>query len=273
MHSYWFFIGSFPVRSYSTIFALAFLLGLGITLYLAKIRGNPGDADHWWGLAPWLLVGGIVGARFWQVFFFDWGYYSAHPGQIVQVWNGGLSIQGGIAGALVAAIWYLRRHRLSFLHFADIATPGILLGQSIGRDADFMNGSAFGAPTHQGFGEVYPPGTLAYETYGNQPLWPAVTWEGMVDVALFALLFVILQRKKGWPLGFPFAYYLVAYNVCRFFLEMLRGDSPRGVFGWDAAQWTALVSVAVGLALGIWVFLKERRKTPLGVQDKSGTAE
>ncbi|WP_284200151.1 hypothetical protein [Alicyclobacillus sacchari] len=50
---------------------------------------------------------------------------------------------------------------------------------------------------------------------------------------------------------------------------MLRGDSPRGVFGWDAAQWTALATVLVGLVLGIWIFLKEKRKTPLGVQGES----
>ncbi|EJY57091.1 prolipoprotein diacylglyceryl transferase [Alicyclobacillus hesperidum URH17-3-68] len=266
VHSYWFHIGAFPVRSYSTIFALAFLLGLGITLYLAKVRGNPGDSEHWWALAPLCLIGGVVGARFWQVFFFDFGYYASHPGQILQVWHGGLSIQGGIAGALAASIIYLWRKRQSFLHFADIATPGILLGQSIGRDADFMNGSAFGAPTHQGFGVLFPPGTLAYEQYGHQPLWPAVIWEGQVDIVLLALLFVILQRKKGWPLGFPFVYYLVVYNICRFFLEILRGDSPRGIFGWDAAQWTALATVLVGLLLGVWIFLKEKRKTPLGVQ-------
>lgn len=265
VHSYWFHIGAFPVRSYSTVFALAFLLGLGITLYFAKTKGNPGDAEHWWSLGPLCLVGGILGARFWQVFFFDWGYYSQYPGQIIQIWNGGLSIQGGIIGALIAAIIYLVRKKLSFFHFADIATPGILLGQSIGRDADFMNGSAYGAPTHQNFGVLFPADTLARQQYGNQPLWPAVIWEAQVDIVLMALLFVLLQRKKGWPRGFAFVYYLIVYNICRFFLEMLRGDSPRGVFGWDAAQWTALATVLVGVILAIWVFRKSKQKTPLGL--------
>ncbi len=265
VHSYWFHIGAFPVRSYSTVFALAFLLGLGITLYFAKTKGNPGDAEHWWSLGPLCLVGGILGARFWQVFFFDWGYYSQYPGQIIQIWNGGLSIQGGIVGALIAAIIYLVKKKLSFFHFADIATPGILLGQSIGRDADFMNGSAYGAPTHQNFGVLFPTDTLARQQYGNQPLWPAVIWEAQVDIVLMALLFVLLQRKKGWPRGFAFVYYLIVYNICRFFLEMLRGDSPRGVFGWDAAQWTALATALVGVILTIWVFRKSKQKTPLGL--------
>lgn len=269
MHSYWFWLGSFPVRSYSTVFALSFLLGLGVTLYFAKVKGHQGDSEHWWALAPLCLVGGIIGARFWQVFFFDWGYYAVHPGQIVQVWHGGLSIQGGMAGALIAAIIYIWRKRLSFFHFADIATPGIFIGQSIGRDADFMNGSAYGSPTHHNFGVLFPSDTLARQEYGNHPLWPSVVWEAQVDIILLALLFVVLQRKKGWPRGFPFIFYLVAYNICRFFLEMLRGDSPRGTFNWDAAQWTALATVLVGLVIGVWIFMKSVRKTPLGVGDES----
>lgn len=38
MHQYWFFIGSYPVRAYSTLFLLAFLLGLGVTVYIARVR-------------------------------------------------------------------------------------------------------------------------------------------------------------------------------------------------------------------------------------------
>ncbi|MCY0888367.1 MAG: prolipoprotein diacylglyceryl transferase [Alicyclobacillaceae bacterium] len=259
MHSYWFWIGSFPVRSYSTIFAAAFLLGFGVTLYFAKTRGKPGDAEHWWNLAPLCLLGGIVGARVWQVFFFDWPYYRAHPGQIPLIWHGGLSIQGGIVGACAIGYWYLRRHKLSFWRFADLGAPGILLGQSIGRDADFMNGSAYGAPTHQGFGIVFPPGTLAHAQYGSHPLWPAVIWEGQADVILFAVLLILMQRKKGWPPGFAIAYYLVAYDTLRFFIEMLRGDSPRFALGWDAAQYTALPMIAIGIVIWIYGFRKKRR--------------
>ncbi|RIV22024.1 prolipoprotein diacylglyceryl transferase [Alicyclobacillaceae bacterium I2511] len=258
MHSYWFWIGPFPIRSYSTIFALAFLLGLGVTMYFAKVFGEKGDTEHWWNMAPMILIFGIAGARFWQVFFFDWPFYEHHLGQIVAVWNGGLSIQGGIVGGVAAGIWYLRRHNRSILLFADMAAPGILLGQSIGRDADFMNGSAYGAPNPHGFGVVFPPGTLANEQYGLHPLWPAVIWEGMADVILFAILLVLFQRKKGWPVGFAFIYYLVTYNIVRFFMEIMRGDSPRFALGWDAAQYTAVVSVVVGLALGVWIFRKNR---------------
>lgn len=271
MHSYWFHIGAFPVRSYSTIFVLGFLLGFGITLFMARVRGRHGDVPHWWNLAPRVLIGGIVGARFWQVFFFDWSFYSAHPGQILLIWHGGLSIQGGIVGGALAAIIYLRKHKLDIWRFADQAIPGLFFGQSVGRDADFMNGSAYGAPTHQGFGVVFPPGTLAYEQYGAQPLWPAVMWEAQADIILLGLLFVLLQRKKGWPRGFQVAYYLITYSAMRFFMEMLRGDSPRFRWGLDAAQWTAAVEFVLGVALFIYIMVKHKDRETIVVED--GEAE
>jgi len=63
---------------------------------------------------------------------------------------------------------YTRIQRISFWEFADIAAPAIILGQSVGRIACFLNGDAFGSPTGSNFGIVYPPGTIAYEKYGSQ---------------------------------------------------------------------------------------------------------
>ncbi|MDQ0188232.1 prolipoprotein diacylglyceryl transferase [Alicyclobacillus cycloheptanicus] len=258
MHQYWFWIGNFPVRAYSTIFAAAFLIGLGVTLYFAKADGKRAYIPHLWNMAPWLLIGGLVGSRFWQVFFFDWPYYSKNPGQIPMIWHGGLSIQGGIAGALVVSIYYLWRHGINFWSFADITAPGLLLAQSIGRDANLMNGDAFGDPTHQDFGLLYPPGTLAHATFGNQPLWPAEVWEGQADVILFGLLLILKQRR--WPSGFLFMYYVVAYNAVRFCLEMLRGDSPRFALNWDAAQWTSAPVVVAGVIITIYLFVRDRKR-------------
>ncbi|MCL6444921.1 MAG: prolipoprotein diacylglyceryl transferase [Alicyclobacillus sp.] len=157
-------MGNFPVRAYSTIFALAFLLGLGVTLYFARTDDKREYVPHVWNLAPWLLIGGIIGARFWQVFFFDWPYYSQHPGEIIAVWHGGLSIQGGITGAFIVGYWYVWKNKLDFWSLADLCAPGILLGQSIGRDANLMNGDAFGSPTHLGYGLLYPSTILAHQT-------------------------------------------------------------------------------------------------------------
>ncbi|UOF92154.1 prolipoprotein diacylglyceryl transferase [Fodinisporobacter ferrooxydans] len=258
MHQFWFYIGSFPIRAYSTIFVSAFLLGLGVTIFLAKVEGKKHLGEHLMNLAPLLFLGGILGARFWQVFFFDWSYYKANPGEIIKIWHGGLSIQGGVVGALLVALVYIYKHKLSFWELADLVAPGMILGQSIGRDANLMNGDAFGGPTGGNFGILYPENTLARQTYGDQPLWPAEVWEGQLDVIIFALLLVIKQRRL--PKGSIFLLYNILYNIGRFFLEMLRGDSPRFLFGWDAAQWSSAVIILIALALLVYVTLLDRKQ-------------
>ncbi len=247
MHQYWFFIGSFPVRAYSTLFLLAFLLGLGVTVYFAKVEGKRHLVDHLMTLGPILFIGGLIGSRIWQVFFFDWKYYSVHPDQIIAIWNGGLSIQGGIVGSIIAGLIYIWRHKLSFWEIADLCAPGLILGQSIGRDANLMNGDAFGSPTGGDFGLLYPQGTLARLTYGNKPLWPAEVWEGQGDIIIFALLLLLKQRR--WPTGWIFLFEMILYSVERFLLEILRGDSPRFLFNWDAAQWTSAPVVIICIIL------------------------
>ena len=76
----------------------------------------------------------------------------------------------------LAGYWYLRKHNIDFWAFADIFAPALILAQSVGRMANLFNGDAFGHPTGGNFGILYPESTLAYRTYGNQPLWPAEIW-------------------------------------------------------------------------------------------------
>ncbi|WP_254776945.1 prolipoprotein diacylglyceryl transferase family protein [Paenibacillus sp. yr247] len=55
---------------------------------------------------------------------FDWGYYSKHPKEIIAIWHGGLSIQGGIVGAVLVGIWFVQKHKISFWELAARSTFG-----------------------------------------------------------------------------------------------------------------------------------------------------
>lgn len=258
MHQYWFFIGNFPIRAYGTMVALAFIIGVGVTIFFAKMEKKEEYIEPILDISPLLLIGGLIGARFWQVFFFDWPYYKENPEEIIAVWHGGLSIQGGIVGALIIAIIYVKMKNLSFWALADLMAPGIILGQSIGRNANLLNGDAFGNPTGGDFGILYPQGTIARQTFGDQPLWPAEVWEGQIDVLLFAFLLIFKIRK--WLPGYVFLFYLILYNISRLFLESLRGDSSRYLLGWTAAQWSSVVTILIAVSLIAYFYLKQKRK-------------
>lgn len=250
-----FYIGDFPIRSYGLIFALAILLGIGVAHYLAK---GTKYREHVMDASMFVIFAAILGARFWHVFFFQWGYYSQHLNEIVAIWNGGLSIQGGLVGGFLAGILYTWRNKLDFWEFADIMAPGIIFGQAIGRIACLLNGDAFGSPTGSGFGIVFPEGTMAYNTYGSQPLWPAEVWEGQWDMIVFGLL--LLMKSRVWPKGFIFLAYNILYSTGRFMLEFLRGDSPRYLFDWTAAQWTSVSVISLSFLIMLILYGQSKRK-------------
>ncbi|MHB9144596.1 MAG: prolipoprotein diacylglyceryl transferase [Symbiobacteriia bacterium] len=263
MHPYLFYIGSFPIRAYGIIVVSAFLLGLGVAVYIAKAERHEELVEPLLDLSLLLFIAGVIGARIWQVFFFDWAYYRANPGEILAIWHGGLSIQGGVVGAVLVGWWYTSRHKLPFWLLADTAAPALILAQSIGRDANLMNGDAFGSPNPAGYGLLYPPDSIAQSVYPGQHLWPAEIWEGQMDVIIFALLLIVkFVWGKKMPQGWVFLLYVIAYNGARFLLEILRGDSPRFLFHWDAAQWTSVVVVALALGMMVWQAMVSRKARP-----------
>lgn len=246
MHQYLFFIGDFPIRAYGLVLSLSIILATGVAYFLAKQDGR--WHNHIVDMGIYCGISGIVGARLWDVFFFDWAYYSHHLNQIFYVWQGGMAIQGGIVFGVLAGIVYAKRHKIDILEMADIVAPAIILGQAIGRCANLLNGDAFGAPTGSSFGIIYPETTLAYHTYGAQPLWPAEIWEGQLDFVIFALLLIF--RAFPHAKGQAFSLYIMLYSLARFGLEFLRGDYATPVFlSFTSAQTTSLVAfILAGMA-------------------------
>lgn len=249
MHQYLFFVGDFPIRAYGLILSLSIILATGVAYFLAKQDGR--WHNHIVDIGIYSGIAGIVGARLWDVFFFDWAYYSHHLSEIFYVWQGGMAIQGGIVFGVGAGIIYAKRHKIDILALADIVAPAIILGQAIGRCANLLNGDAFGAPTGGNFGIIYPETTLAYHTYGAQPLWPAEVWEGQIDFVIFALLLIF--RAFPHAKGQAFSLYIMLYSLARFGLEFLRGDYDTPVFlSFTSAQTTSLVAFILALIFFIY---------------------
>ena len=272
MHQYLFHVGGFPVRMYGIIMCLAIFLGTAVSYFLAKKDGH-GWHEHIMDIGIYGGFAGIIGGRLWDVFFFDWEYYSGHLLQIPFVWQGGMAIQGGITGGILAGIYYCKKHNVDWVALLDVITPALLIGQSVGRMANLLNGDAFGSPTGSNFGILYPIGTLAHQTYGSVPLWPAEIWEGQIDVILFALL--LLFQTTKYARGQVFFLYVILYSGLRFFLEMLRGDYVQPLFwGLKSAQATSLVFIIVATILFFWSGWQQnnRENKPIKKSNKKTTS-
>lgn len=99
----------------------------------------------------WAVPCCIIGARFYYVLFYldlyrntdgslDWG-------AMFRIWDGGLAIYGAVIAGVLVALVYTKRHKLPFFAMGDVAVMGLLLGQIIGRWANFINREAFGGET------------------------------------------------------------------------------------------------------------------------------
>lgn len=232
-----FTVFGFPIRAYGFFIAVGFLAGIWLTQRVAR-RRRPDHVRLIDDFAAIALLSAIAGARLWEVAF-TWGYYGNHLSEILAIWHGGLSIQGAVAGGAIAALWFCRARKVSFWDLADTLTPGLLLGQAIGRlGACFLNGDAYGRPTGTRFGLVYPPGSQAYMAYGAVPLWPAEVFEGVWDLLVMVFALWLLRRERGE--GTTFLWYALLYSLGRFSLEFLRGDSLM-FMGLKAAQVSSLL--------------------------------
>ena len=258
MHQYLFFLGDFPVRAYGLILSLSIILATGVAYFLAKQDGR--YHGHIIDMGIYCGIAGLLGARLWDVFFFDWDYYQNHLTELLNVWQGGMAIQGGVLLGALVGILYTRRHDIDTWALADIVAPAIILGQALGRTANLLNGDAFGAPTGSSFGILYP-----------ETLWPAEVWECQLDIFIFALLLIF--RATNHAKGQAFTLYIMLYSAARFFLEYLRGDYNELVLGlFKSAQMTSLVAFTIALFFFVWLGLKKHQKTPPKKKSRKRTA-
>lgn len=248
-------IFGYEVKSHGVLAALGILLGVWLAVWIARRQRRYEETILDFVFVA--VLAGVIGARLWEVAF-TWEYYRDRPWEALYIWQGGLSIQGGIVGGVLAGMWYTRKHRISFWDLADTMAPGLLLGQGIGRVGCFLDGDTWSAPTRSIFGVRYRVGTLAWLNSGGQPMWPAEMFEGILDVVIMGFLLGLTARQEKRRPGTIFLLYAVLYSVERFLLEFLRRDSLTTLFGLKVAQ---LTSLAVIVLAGY--FLWRNRTLPL----------
>lgn len=264
----YFHIGNFilPLRYYGIILVTGAFMGGYLASIEARRRGQ--DPERVWDAIIWALIGGILGARLWHVLTpppsmvaldgKDTLYYFAHPIEIFKIWEGGLGIPGAVAGGLLALYIYTRLTKLNFPQWADIATPGIALGQAIGRWGNFVNQELYGAPTRLPWGLQLtdPRPRLPQYDYATTRFHPLFLYESIGNLLIcLALLYIARRYAQRLKNGDLFLIYLMLYPALRFVLEFIRLDSSL-VLGVNANQ--ALMAVLAVLAAA-WLARRHRR--------------
>jgi phosphatidylglycerol:prolipoprotein diacylglycerol transferase len=205
--------------------ALGFLFGLWTASRRALHDGL--SAEQILDSGVWLIVGTIVGARFWYVTSYWHEEFAGKPFyEVFMIHHGGLVFYGGLVGASVGCILYAKLKKLPLWKLADALAPSVALGHGLGRVGCLMNGCCYGRICDLPWAIHFPKGQPSYPN----AVHPTQIYESMLDLALYAALAWLYRRKKFN--GQVFAVYLIAYAFVRSFVELFRGDYPQYYFGW-----------------------------------------
>ena len=227
MHPEVFSWGFVHIRTYGLMLATAFLAGTWLAL--REARRLKLDEDHVVSVILVTLIASILGARALFVvehvddFRNDWG-------SVLAVWQGGLTLYGGIAAGTFAGLWTARRLGLSMWTVADALTPSLALGTMFGRVGCFLNGCCYGRPTSLPWGVVYPPDTYPGLEFGNQPIHPSQLYFAAAGLALFGVAWSI--RKHLRTPGMLFWLFILLFGAVRIVLDVTRAYEATAVIGW-----------------------------------------
>lgn len=231
---------------YGIILACAMLAGLYLSMKQARHYGL--TQDHVMDLVLWSVPCCIVGARIYYVVFYLDLYRSADGsldwGRMVAVWDGGIAIYGAVITAVIVVVLYARSKKIPPAALMDVGALGLILGQIIGRWANFVNREAFGGVTDLPwrmrvwisefqYADVHP--TFLYESLWNL-------------IGLLLLLFVVSKGRRFD--GENTCFYFLWYGIGRFWIEGLREDSLY-LFDWTVFGQPIRVSQALSLALAL----------------------
>jgi phosphatidylglycerol---prolipoprotein diacylglyceryl transferase len=225
--------GSFTIRWYGLMMALAILAG--VTFGLRRARAAGIDEDDAFYVVLWAIPSAFVGARLLHVID-AWQYYTTYPLQILAIQEGGLTIYGGLIGGVIGGALAARRKGLLSWRILDVAAPAMILGQAIGRVGCFINGEHQGHPADLPWATSYiHPNSLAPDSL---PRHPAQSYELLFDLAVLGLLLLLGRRVKRD--GVIFALYASLYSFGRFWISTLREDAVF-LMGFNEAQVVSII--------------------------------
>ena len=110
-----FSLGPLEIRYYGIIYAFGFILAYFLLRYFIrqkKLHMQEQELDTY---IIYLMLGVVLGARLFEILFYNLSFYLEHPAELIAIWHGGLSFHGGLVGAVVSTWLFCKKPRFSIL--------------------------------------------------------------------------------------------------------------------------------------------------------------
>ena len=255
-------IGGFSVYVYSLMFILAFLTGYSLVKSFF-IKENV-DEKYLDPMLIYMVVSVFLGARFGEVFFYQWGYYQTHlieillpiqessNSSILGLIDGykftgfrGLASHGAAIGIFIGLLLFKRKYNFkSLLWIFDRLTIPIAIGGAFVRIGNFFNSEILGKYTDNNWGVIF-------ENRGETlPRHPAQLYESFGYIILFIILYKLYQTSIREKEGTLFGYFLIGLFSIRFVVEFMK-ESQGGIEtflpGLSTGQWLSIPFIIIGM--------------------------
>jgi phosphatidylglycerol---prolipoprotein diacylglyceryl transferase len=209
-------------------------------------------------LLTWVILGVILGGRLGFVLFYQPSFYFANPGEIIKIWEGGMSFHGGFLGVIIAGYLFCRKHGLPVASIGDSFALTAPIGLFLVRIANFINGELWGRPTTMPWGFVFPGNRAQYcpeGWVGDCGRHPSQLYEAGLEGLVLGLVLAWLVYRRGWlkKPGALIGVFFIGYGTARSFVELFRQadaqfSSPDNPFGYVIRFGSEISSL--GLTMG-----------------------
>jgi len=252
-------LGFFTLRFYSLAYLAGILLGYWHLSRMIKSAGAPMAQRHADDLFFYCTLGIILGGRLGYATFYQPELW-ASPGDLLALWNGGMSFHGGLIGVLVAIAWVSWRGGLPFLRVCDYIAVNVPFGMFFGRIANFINGELWGRPSDVSWAMVFPGA-------GPLPRHPSQLYEAVLEglLLVLVLLFLFWRTRARWRPGLLVGLFTSGVALGRFIVEFYREpDAQLAEFaartGLSMGQWLTIPLIVLGLV----IMVRALMRPPLG---------
>jgi len=255
----------FSLRWYSLAYIAGLILGWRMIVWLVRRPklwpGNkaPMTAEQPEDLLTWMILGVILGGRLGYVIFYNPAYFLANPGDILKVWEGGMSFHGGFLGVILGVYLFARRRSIPLLQISDAVALAAPAGLFFGRLANFINGELWGRVTDVPWAMVFPGA-------GPEPRHPSQLYEAGLEGLVLGAVIWWLALSRGWlrrP-GAVTGMFFLGYGLARTLIENFRQWDAQigyvieiGSGGLTMGQMLSMPMVLIGLGF-IWYAWRRR---------------
>ncbi len=229
----WIRIGSFDIRYYGLMWALAILIAAKFFDNFVKREGLPTEISESVFLYGTLAT--VFGARIGHCLFYEPAEYLAQPWTIITGFrDGGMASHGAAIGLLIGLWLFSRKNRMPYLWSLDRIMIGVPIGGAIVRLGNLFNSEIFGEATSLPWGFEFVRSAKWVHEYAPAAVHPTQIYEALCYVATFAVMLWMyygrdLARRRP---GSVFGVGLVGIFLSRFLLECIKTTQEHFEEGW-----------------------------------------